>query len=37
MSLPQRMRFLGALPIQWRDGADNEEGCPDVLYELGAQ
>ena len=26
----------GFLPIRWRDGADNEERCPDVLYELGS-
>lgn len=25
----------GFLPIRWSDGAGNEEGCPDVLYELG--
>lgn len=25
----------GFSPIQWGDGSGNEEGCPDVLYELG--
>ena len=25
----------GFLPIQWSDGSGNDEGCPDVLYELG--
>jgi ribosomal protein S18 acetylase RimI-like enzyme len=25
---------FGFLPVQWRDGSGNEEGCPDVLYEL---
>ena len=24
----------GFLPIVWGDGSENEEGCPDVLYEL---
>ena len=26
----------GFRPIKFTDGADNEERCPDVLYELGA-
>jgi len=25
---------FGFLPIEWSDGSRNEEGCPDVLYEL---
>jgi ribosomal protein S18 acetylase RimI-like enzyme len=25
---------FGFRPVQWRDGSGNEEGCPDVLYEL---
>jgi ribosomal protein S18 acetylase RimI-like enzyme len=25
---------FGFSPIQWGDGSGNEEGCPDVLYEL---
>jgi ribosomal protein S18 acetylase RimI-like enzyme len=25
----------GFSPIRWGDGSGNEEGCPDVLYELG--
>jgi GNAT superfamily N-acetyltransferase len=24
---------FGFLPIEWSDGSNNEEGCPDVLYE----
>ena len=25
---------FGFVPIEWGDGSANEEGCPDVLYEL---
>jgi GNAT superfamily N-acetyltransferase len=25
----------GFSPIQYGDGSSNEEGCPDILYELG--
>jgi GNAT superfamily N-acetyltransferase len=25
---------FGFSPIKWGDGSENEEGCPDVLYEL---
>jgi GNAT superfamily N-acetyltransferase len=25
---------FGFSPIGWGDGSENEEGCPDVLYEL---
>jgi len=27
----------GFLPITYGDGSDNEEGCPDLLYELSGQ
>jgi GNAT superfamily N-acetyltransferase len=25
---------FGFLPIKWGDGSENEERCPDILYEL---